>query len=72
MSRTHVTVTLTDLEARALYRLAECAANTYDDAEAVLVQPTYVRAGFRAIAKLRKARLVTFQQINHQHRSTTK
>ena len=59
MTRRHVTVTMTEAEAHALWRLAECAANTWDDAESVLVDSQKVRAGFRGIAKLRAAIAIT-------------
>lgn len=55
MSAREVMVRLTPAEASALARLAECAGNTYDDALAVLDAPSSVRAGYRAIDKLRAA-----------------
>lgn len=54
MKRT-VTVTLTGAQAYALVRLAECAANTYDDAAMVLDSPQAVAAGYRAIERLNSA-----------------
>lgn len=55
MSKARITVTLTEAQAYALVRLAECAANTYDDALGVLDNPSSVRAGYTAIDKLNGA-----------------
>lgn len=47
-----ITVTFTEAQAYALWRLAECAANTYDDALCVLDKPQAVYAGYRALSAL--------------------
>lgn len=53
-----VVVTLTDAEARALETLAGNSADDPEDARGVLVSPASVRAGYRALRKLRAARRV--------------
>ena len=55
MSRRIVRVELTRAEATALATLAECAANTHDDALQVLDSPARVASGYRALDKLNAA-----------------
>jgi hypothetical protein len=54
MART-VRLELTEAQAHALVRLAECSANTEEDAWNVLVDWNQVAAGYRAIGKLNDA-----------------
>lgn len=55
MAARSVVVRLTVPQAHALVRLAECAANTWDDAMSVLVDAPRVEAGFRAIQAVNAA-----------------
>lgn len=55
MSARKIHVTLTAKEADALVRLAECSANTWEDAIVVLDTGIEVAAGFRAIEKLNRS-----------------
>jgi hypothetical protein len=50
-----IKVELTEAQALALAGLAECAANSYDDALAVLDSPGRVRAGYAALEALNHA-----------------
>lgn len=59
MEKKRVKLEMSEAEAWALLRLAECAGNTYEDALAILVSPAKVRAGERAIDKLTSAWVAT-------------
>lgn len=52
MSARRVVVSFTLKQAEALYRLAACSADTYEDAEAVLVDAGSITAGYNALAAL--------------------
>lgn len=55
MTARKVTVTLTEAQAVAIARLAECSANTWDDALGVLVDGQSVAAAYRGLEKLNAA-----------------